>query len=64
MFRTGKECEDAGVYRSNDCGYEITLLERDPFPECPLHDRSVTWTFIRKTEVPKARPKRRQTQSE
>ena len=48
MFRTGKKCERAGVYRSNDCGYEITLLEGEQFPECPLHDRHVTWTFIKK----------------
>jgi hypothetical protein len=59
MFRTGKQCEQAGIYRSNDCGYEITLLSDEAFPECPLHEREVTWTFIKKLETPRARGKSR-----
>ena len=59
MFRTGKKCERAGVYRSNDCGYEVTLLEKEPFPDCPIHDRPVTWTFIKKTDTPKPRSKKK-----
>ena len=59
MFRTGKECGAAGIYRSTDCGYEMTLLEKEAFPECPVHDRQVTWTFIKKVDPPKPRKKRK-----
>ena len=55
MFRSGRRCEQAGVYRSNDCGYEITLESEEDFPDCPLHERAVTWTFIKKLETQKAR---------
>ncbi len=48
MYRSGKICKQAGVYRSNDCGYEVKLLEEEEFPECPLHEKPVTWTFIKK----------------
>jgi hypothetical protein len=60
MFRTGKECENAGVYRSTDCGYEVTLIANEAFPECPVHDRDVTWTFVKKVDPPKPRKKRKQ----
>ncbi len=47
MFRTGTECARPGVYRSNDCGYELSLVEGEEFPDCPIHDRPVTWMFIK-----------------
>jgi hypothetical protein len=61
MFRTGKECDDPGVYRSTDCGYEVTLIEKEKFPDCPLHDRPVTWTFVRKPPAPPSRRKARRS---
>ena len=47
----GRTCGRTGVYRSNDCGYEIKLLAGDVFPECMAHDKPVTWAFIRKLEL-------------
>lgn len=61
MFRTGKECEEPGVYRSTDCGYEVTLIEEERFPDCPLHDRPVTWTFIRKIAAPAQKTRKRRS---
>ena len=55
MHRTGKTCEQQGFYRSNDCGYEVELLREEVFPECPVHDRPVTWTFIKQTDPPQTR---------
>ena len=49
MHRTGKPCKQQGFYRSNDCGYEVELLEGQAFPDCPVHDRPATWTFIKPT---------------
>jgi hypothetical protein len=61
MFRTGKECEEPGVYRSTDCGYEVTLIGQERFPDCPLHDRPVTWTFVRKVAAPAHKTRKRRT---
>jgi hypothetical protein len=44
---TGQTNQQAGIYRSEDCGYEIKLLQGELFPECPIHRRPVTWSFIR-----------------
>jgi hypothetical protein len=44
---TGQTNQQAGIYRSEDCGYEIKLLAGELFPECPIHRRPVTWSFIR-----------------
>jgi hypothetical protein len=47
MAWTGQVNTQSGVYRSDDCGYEIKLGEGEPFPPCPLHRRPVTWAFVR-----------------
>ena len=44
---SGRSCTRPGVYRSNDCGYEITLRAGELFPECKAHEKRVTWTFIK-----------------
>ena len=59
MCRTGKACTRPGIYRSNDCGYEIVLTEGEQFPECPIHQRLVTWTFIKKAQIVKDNRKSR-----
>jgi hypothetical protein len=44
---TGQTNTQTGLYRSEDCGYEIKLAEGEVFPECPIHRRPVTWSFVR-----------------
>ena len=48
---SGRSCVRPGVYRSNDCGYEITLRDGEQFPECTEHKKAVTWTFIKALEL-------------
>ena len=48
VFRTGESCFQPGIYSSNDCDYEIMMLQGESFPECPLHSKHVDWTFVRK----------------
>jgi len=45
--KTGKDCEQNGIYASNCCLIEITLQKRSMFPRCPKCMKLTRWELTR-----------------
>jgi len=55
MARNGEVNETFGIFRSLCCGIEITLREKELFPDCPRHRNLPTvWKGVNDGSIPKA----------
>ena len=55
MLSTGNKNWQFGIYKTVCCGYEIVLIVRGEFPNCPNHKAPTEWKLVAEIESGEAK---------